>query len=126
MLKLMIFARRLPHLSREEFIDIYEKNHIPLVDDLVQRGIHEPMQNYKRNYLIKDHALSTQGSTMPSFDVVTEACFEREEDFRSTMSRIAADPASALAVQQDFAKYIDVTTMCYCVVETHAGGGEAR
>lgn len=69
MLKLITYISAKPGLSRQEFIDYYESNHVPLVRRLL------PMiGEYRRSYI--QPGLVPRSEFEVDYDVVTELLFE--------------------------------------------------
>lgn len=121
MFKILIFAKRAPGLTREQFIERYESVHIPLTNDLVSRGALPPLLSYKRNYVQHDNK-NNIGSL--EFDVVTEACFADEATFLQNRVGLE-DPEIAKIVMEDMQGLLDLSDVRYIVVDEHAGGGAA-
>jgi hypothetical protein len=76
MLKLILLFRRKPGMSRDDFIDYYERVHAPLSVEKIP-GI----ALYRRMYLEPGMAPFGHPTTEPGFDVVTEIGFERQDDY---------------------------------------------
>jgi uncharacterized protein (TIGR02118 family) len=105
MFKLIIMARRKPGISMAEFRDYYEKRHAALV-----REITPTMRRYLRNYLTPlDSALSA--SDPSSYDCVTEAWFDSEEDFHRSLESLVADSARTAALARDEENLFDRSTI---------------
>ena len=67
MFKCIALLRRKPGLSREDFIDYYERQHAPLIRRLLPGII-----DYRRNYVELEGAFLFPGAAPIDFDVITE------------------------------------------------------
>ncbi len=121
MFKILIFAKRKPGLTREQFIDRYENVHIPLTVKLVEEGKIPPLISYKRNFIDHDHPLNI--GSVP-YDVVTEACYADRAGFENNRSGLT-DPEVAELVGRDMSELLDLTDVQYIVVDEFTGGGGA-
>lgn len=127
MIKVLIFAKRRPDISRERLMEVYEQAHIPLTSDLVRRGKLPPLADYRRNYLRHD---TFQGHSGPSgagsgldFDVITEVWFADDSGFAA--NRLALqNPEIAQMIHEDLASFLDIPSMRYILVDECRGGGE--
>lgn len=90
--KSIALLRRRPDLTREAFIDYYERHHAPLILSLLP-GIVE----YRRNFTTFEGAFVSDGAAPFDFDVVTELWFA---------DRAAYDGAMAVATREDVAARI--------------------
>lgn len=88
-------------MSMAEFKEYYENHHSV-------RGTRNfpGMARYTRKYLTP---VGTDEE--PPFDVVTETCFETEEDYHRAIAHFAADPATAEAHFADEEKLFDRSTI---------------
>ncbi|KIW78568.1 hypothetical protein Z517_08406 [Fonsecaea pedrosoi CBS 271.37] len=111
--KLILFFKRKPGISPVEFEDYYEKNHVPLIEQLFPSCI----QRYTRNYIQQESAIEGRagGSDEAFSDVMTEVWFETEADFADFQHRLA-DPAIQGPLFADEANFIDRSTIKFYVV----------
>lgn len=121
MFKILIFARRKPGLTREQFIAQYEEVHIPLTIRLVDEGKIPPLLSYKRNYIRHDDELNI-GSV--EYDVVTEAVYPNRAGFEANRSGLT-DAVVAELVGKDMEALLDLTDVKYIMVDEYSGGGGA-
>lgn len=121
MFKVLIFGKRKPGLTREQFIDQYEKVHIPLTVRLADEGKIPALVSYKRNFIRHDDPLNI-GSV--DYDVVTEACYADRAGFEGNRAGLT-DPGVAELVQRDMAELLDLTDVHYLIVDEFSGGGGA-
>jgi len=108
MFKLIVLAKRRPGMTREEFRDYYEKHHAVLV-----RNLTPLMRKYRRNYLAPLTGTGPLPGTEqePPFDCVTEAWFDRAEDFQRTVAQLAAQPEKTAALASDEEQLFDRATI---------------
>lgn len=94
-------------LSRAEFIDYYEKHHVPLILSLAPAPVY-----YARNYLpdAEDRAFDAD------FDVVTHMKFASQEDRKAWLSLVLAEGSG---VAEDEARFLDRTKTRAWVVEEY-------
>lgn len=102
MIKLMIFIARKDGLSREEFIDYYETQHVPLAWRIGPR-----IAAYKRNYFTaKAYGPNTLAVPPFDFDVVTELCFATPEDYAAFKTALR-EPGVRKQIDDDEKKFQD-------------------
>lgn len=107
--KVVAFLCRKPGLTRSEFIDYYEKQHVPRILDLERQPV-----GYRRTYPIPRDADTTAGAgpdvgprgdeqreaVLPEeFDVITELEFESRADYGAWAAEAYA-PASGIAADE--------------------------
>ena len=92
MFKCIALLRRRPDLSREAFIDYYERQHAPLIRRLLPGIV-----DYRRNYVELEGAFLFPGAAPIDFDVITEIWLT---------DRAAYDRFTAAATQEDIARQI--------------------
>lgn len=107
MLKAVVLLKSKRGLTREQFVQHYENNHVPLVRKLLPS-----IGKYVRNYLTPDSLSagrqddSAGSAPAPYFDVITELWF----DDRPAYDRFIADlrdPATSRALQEDEERFLD-------------------
>ena len=106
MIKVMMFARRKPGLTREEFRERYEAGHAPLA---IRELKH--LRRYVRNFVAP-----VRGLAEPDFDVVTEFWFDDWEGWRAT-SAFALDQETGRVLAEDEAVFMDRASMRFVVVD---------
>lgn len=92
MFKCIALLKRRPDLTREAFIDYYEKQHAPLIRRLLPGIV-----DYRRNYVELEGAFLFPGATPIDFDVITEIWLADRESY---------DRFTAAAAQEDIARQI--------------------
>jgi hypothetical protein len=117
MFKLIMAIRRKEGLTREEFRDYYENNHVKLAERL---NIAPP--GYRRNYVVDNDPLlegvdEDRKDKSPTFDVLTETMYSSREEAEEIFTRFA-DPAVFNAVVEDENKFIAPGGIKFYIVET--------
>jgi EthD domain len=84
MIKIIILLKRRTGMSRDEFIEYYEKRHAVLAVKLIP-GI----AAYRRLYLDPGRAAFGQEVPWPGFDVVTEMEFATDADYDKAFATIS-------------------------------------
>jgi uncharacterized protein (TIGR02118 family) len=106
------YLKRKPGLSRQEFADYYEHNHVPLV---LSKAF-MPMV-YKRNYIQHGDAFNIEGNEI-SFDCMTELVFADRDDLSAWMASLGVDE-----IARDEENFIDrAATRAYVVDERSTAG----
>jgi hypothetical protein len=95
--KILIFLKRRPGMTVEEFRDYYETRHRPLVGHYLS-GV----SYYARRYLDPLPHVDTKTLTEPEFDVITELWFDRKDAFDGivAMVRFGSLPPDVLADEE--------------------------
>lgn len=110
MFKLVIFGKRKPGMTLDEFKDYYETQHAPLA-----KRLYPQMKRYVRTYFAPvEHEVYEGGkypAGEPPTDCITEVWFESREVFRSVLENMMADPEKAGLLAADEAKMFDVSTI---------------
>jgi hypothetical protein len=82
--RILLFMKRKPGMSMEDFKNYYENNHIPLCAPYM-KGI----DGYRRNYLIpQPHAESGTCEELP-YDVITEMIFNDKAVYEQTVDYLS-------------------------------------
>ena len=119
MLKLVILIKRREGMSREAFIDHYEKRHAPLVRSLLPEIV-----KYRRNY-VRDDTLITMASSNPvaqvglPFDVVTEAFYKDRASYEAMLARMA-NPVTRAQIAEDEERFADRSRTTLFLVDEHS------
>jgi hypothetical protein len=80
----------------QDFIDYYEKKHVPLILSLAPAPV-----LYKRRYLMRNEKLTT-GSNAVDFDVMTELVFPDRASFLAWMARLSGPGGWSRRTRQSF------------------------
>ena len=112
MLKVMAFLVKKQGIATGELIDYYEGHHVPLI-----LGLAPAPTTYKRNYVMKDPAVSGPDD----FDIVTELVFSDRAAYQNWVSTMYA-PGSGVA--EDEMNFLDRTRTRSYVVEEHVTDGD--
>lgn len=101
-IKMVAMLKRKPGISMDEFQHHYETSHAPLVLTVTPF-----LSRYTRSYIIQDSALGDlEGLEDSPCDVITEAWFDTEEDFRK-FNEAALEPETRKRVVADELKFLD-------------------
>lgn len=114
MFKCIALLRKRPDLSREAFIDYYEKRHSVLMQQLLP-GI----TDYRRNYVDCEGAFVFPGAQPLDFDVVTELRFADRAAYDRFIAK-AAEPDIANRIAEDEENLFDRSATRMFVVEESA------
>jgi uncharacterized protein (TIGR02118 family) len=94
--KILLFMKRKPGMTMEQFKDYYENHHVPLCLKYASA-----VNRYVRRYLTPQrHAESGTCEELP-YDVVTELWFDDEAVFRGTVEYLANTVMSDEVVQDE-------------------------
>ena len=108
--KILMFMKRKPGLSMEQFRDYYENSHVPLALKYSQS-----VARYVRRYIEpQPHAESGTCEELP-YDVITELWFDDEATWRGTVDYLANNVMPDEIVT-DEANLFDRSTMRFATV----------
>ena len=113
MFKVFAFLTKREGLGMQEFIDYYEKKHIPLILSLAPSPL-----IYKRRYLVRDQELTKSGNLV-DYDVMTELGFADQEAFATWTGKLFAT-GIAEQVAEDEAQFLDRSRTKAYVVQEYA------
>lgn len=102
--KILLFMKRRPGMSQDEFIQYYEQKHVPLALKYSTN-----MTAYKRQFITPQAHFETGGSSHLGFDVITELCFDDQNTFNNVLEHLATSPLPDEIVE-DEKKLFDRTT----------------
>jgi len=102
--KILLFMKRRPGMSQDEFIRYYEEKHVPLV-----LKYSDGMTAYKRRFISPKAHFETGESSDLGFDVITELCFDDQKTFNNVLEYLATSPLPDEVVE-DEKKLFDRTT----------------
>jgi hypothetical protein len=112
MFRLFVVTKRNPDLTMEQFIEHYETVHAPM-----NRRLYPQMKRYVRNYLTPVDADMPSDEEAP-FDCITEACFDREEDFRSVLRDMETNTENTAEHLADEEKLFDRSRVWWFTCKT--------
>jgi hypothetical protein len=105
MLKAVVLLKRKAGLSDEQFIEHYEKRHVPLVRELLPT-----IGRYTRNYVTGGSLTAGRqeggAAARPYFDVITELWFETQLAYDQFLAALA-DPTTSRRLQEDEDRFLD-------------------
>lgn len=115
MITLTCLLRRLPELSREEFVRYHRERHAPLVS-----GLPEARQ-YMRRYAIEHpRPAGLPGVPATTFDAVVRLSFDSLDDLRSLFD----SPGYQSVIRPDEQRFLDFTASEFYLTEEWAVIGE--
>ena len=101
MIKIMLFLKKKPGMSPQDFMDYYEKHHAPL------SVRHIPgLLEYKRSFINRGAAPFGREPQDVDFDVVTELVFATEADYERAIETIK-DPEIGKLFAEDEKQLFD-------------------
>jgi hypothetical protein len=112
MFRLFVVTKRNPELTMEQFIEHYETVHAPM-----NRRLYPQMKRYVRNYLAPVDADMPTDHEAP-FDCITEAYFDKEEDFRSVLRDMEANTENTAEHLADEEKLFDRSRVWWFTCKT--------
>jgi uncharacterized protein (TIGR02118 family) len=109
--KLILFVKRKPGLSQEQFRDHYENTHAPLA----WSNLRPWLINYTRNYLTP-----LPGQTEPPYDCVTEFWFADRAALDASIEWARSEVGQILSVDEE--NFMDRASMqSFIACEAHCG-----
>ena len=117
MYKYLILMKKKASLSREEFMDYYENQHVPLMRSLVSGR-----EIYRRNYLVLDDPMFSIDGRLGDadslgFDVITECAFPTRSEAEAAKAAALASPENLARVKADEANFCEPGSVRMFVVE---------
>jgi uncharacterized protein (TIGR02118 family) len=82
--KILLFMKRRPGMSEDEFMQYYEEKHVPLA--LKYSG---GMKSYKRCFVFPQTHVETGPCSDLGFDVITELVYDDEAVFKNTLEYLS-------------------------------------
>src|SRR5210317_2668704 len=83
--KILLFMKRRPGMSSEDFRDYYETVHVPLALESANG-----LMRYVRRYLEPQPRLETGDGSDIGYDVITELWFDNEKLFAATVKYLSS------------------------------------
>ena len=118
MIKFVFCLRRLPHLSRAEFLDYWLNTHGPLAVSLkTALGLHKYIQLHTISTPFDDGLRESRGGPAP-FDGMVEAWWESMDALHHAVKDPAAQAAWA-ALMEDEKRFIDLENSPLWFAEEH-------
>lgn len=115
MLKVMLMMKRKPGLSLEEFIDHYERVHVPLALTNARNLVH-----YERHYLRPGRFVPFGTDVIePEYDVITEFWYDSEEVFERQQDLLERHPEVLADIVADEEQLFDRSQSRFAYVEDH-------
>jgi hypothetical protein len=115
MLKVMLFMKRKPGLSLEEFIEHYERVHVPLALTNARNLVH-----YERHYLRPGRFVPFGDELVePDYDVITELWYDDEASFHAQQELLRRHPEVLDDIVADEEQLFDRGKSRFAYVEDH-------
>ncbi|TAK99289.1 MAG: EthD family reductase [Rhodospirillaceae bacterium] len=114
MYKVLMFFKRKPGLTFQQFKDYYESTHAKLGD----KYLRATALKYQRRYLRPISHPVGDVETESDFDCVTEVWFENAGQWKEMAAKVAA-PDEAKIVVEDEARFMDRSKTRMYVAEEH-------
>jgi EthD domain len=115
MFKVMMLLKRKPGLSLEEFIERYERDHVPAVEKYASH-----IQHYARHYLHPgSHVLHGDIVVEPEYDVITELWYDNRAAFEEQQLSLRGRPDTVATVIADEESLFDRGRSRTVFVEDH-------
>jgi hypothetical protein len=118
MIKQVVFLRKRPELSMEEFMDYYETQHTQLSKRMGAKPALPNAQRYVRRYLKREKNPLTGEIIDPGYDCIMEIWWNTREDFEAAM-RGLSNPEFLQARLEDERKLFATNSNPVCTVEEH-------
>jgi len=118
MIKQVVFLRKRPELSMEEFMDYYETQHTQLSKRMGAKPALPNAQRYVRRYLKREKNPLTGEIIDPGYDCIIEIWWNTREDFEAAM-RGLSNPEFLQARLEDERKLFATNSNPVCTVEEH-------
>jgi uncharacterized protein (TIGR02118 family) len=118
MIKFVFCLRRLPHLSRTEFLEYWHDQHGPLAVSLTKAlGLHKYIQLHTISTPFDSALRDSRGGPEP-FDGIVEAWWESSEAIQRALDDPQAQAAWA-ALMEDEKRFIDLPNSPLWFAEEH-------
>jgi uncharacterized protein (TIGR02118 family) len=94
--KILLFMKRHPDMSQEDFMQYYEEKHVPLALKYSAGLI-----AYKRQYISPQAHFETGECSDLRFDVITELSFDDEKTCNNVLKYLATSPLADEVVEDE-------------------------
>ena len=118
MIKQVVFLRKRPDISMDEFLDYYENQHSQLAKKLGAKPSLPNAQRYVRRYITPEKNPLTGEVIDCGYDCIMEIWWNSRADFEAAM-RGLADPAMLEIRMEDERKLFASNSNPVCTVEEH-------
>ena len=118
MLKQVVFLKRRPDMSMQEFIDYYESQHSQLSKRIGAKPPLPNAQRYVRRYLTPEKNPLTGEVIHPGYDCIMEIWWNSREDFEAAMKGLG-NPEHLAARLADERKVFATNSNPVCTVEEY-------
>jgi hypothetical protein len=118
MIKQVVFLKKRPDLTMEEFMDYYENQHTQLAKRMGAKPSLPNAQRYVRRYVRPEKNPLTGEVIHPGYDCIMEIWWNTREDFEAAMKGLG-DPAFLQQRMEDERKLFATNSNPVCIVEEH-------
>jgi hypothetical protein len=118
MIKQVVFLKRRPDLTMEQFMDYYETQHSKLAQRMGAKPSLPNAQRYVRRYIRPEKNPLTGEVIHPGYDCIMEIWWNTREDFDSAMQGLA-NPEFLAARLADERNLFASNSNPVCIVEEH-------
>lgn len=118
MIKQVVFLKRRPDLTMEEFMNYYENQHSQLAKKLGAKPSLPNAQRYVRRYITPEKNPLTGELLQSGYDCIMEIWWNTREDFDKAMKGLS-DPQFLQARMEDERKLFASNSNPVCIVEEH-------
>ena len=116
MIKQVVFLKKRPDLSMEQFMDYYENQHSQLSKRIGAKPPLPNAQRYVRRYITPEANPLTGEVILPGFDCIMEIWWNTREDFEAAMQGLG-NPETLPARMADELKLFSTNSNPVCTVE---------
>jgi uncharacterized protein (TIGR02118 family) len=116
MFKVIALITRKPGLTREQFIEYYENNHVKLVLKVFPQIV-----DYRRNYIDMRGAIMAPGMLEPDFDSITEIWYRDRAAYEEMLSTHFSTGVQE-AIEADEENFLDRGKTRFFVVDEYGAG----
>ena len=116
MIKQVVFLKRRPDMTLQEFVDYYETEHSQLSKRIGAKPPLPNAQRYVRRYITPEKNPLTGEVIHPGYDCIMEIWWKNREDFENSL-RLISDPARLPYTMADEKKLFATHSNPVCTVE---------
>jgi len=115
MIKQVVFFKKRPDMTMEQFMDYYENQHSQLAKKIGKPAIPNALR-YVRRYIKPEKNPVTGEVLNPGYDCIMEIWWKSREDFENSL-RLISDPARLPHTMEDEKKLFASHSNPVCTVE---------
>jgi len=119
MIKQVVFLKKRPDMTMQEFMDYYENQHSQLSKRMGAKPALPNAQRYVRRYLTAERNPLTGEILHPGYDCIMEIWWNSRADFEAAMKGLGSNPEMLEARLEDERKVFATNSNPVCTVEEH-------